>query len=410
MDKRNNIDYTPQASGNRRPNPAAGRRGANRLTAEQRKKRNKRRVIMLIVELVLLLILVGIVWFNSDHNPLNHIERTDPLAPKTELVNNDIDEDTAQVLEGYTDIAIFGVDNRSNGDTDSGNSDVIMVASINKDTKKIKLISVYRDTFLDTDVGYSTGINFHKVNRAYAYGGHEQAVKVLNANLDLDIEHFVTVDFRAVTDLVDAVGGVDIDIDSAELKWMTEYITGTAAVTGKTSALVYDTGLQHLNGTQATAYCRIRYTAGNDYKRTERQREVLDQVFKKIKKMDNPTETINTIVDKVFPEISTDMNNMEIISLAFDAMNCELDGTAGFPFNKYATDFGGSKGDVVCAADWKINVEALHKFLYNNDNYTPSDTVLTYNRLLTENYGCTVEKGDEATKFLEQGIQLDEFN
>ena len=375
-----------------------------KMAQAQQKKRFIIKIIILVAELFAIVGLL--IWFLNIK--LNKIDRQELVSEKSELINKDLKEETAHVLEGYMDFAIFGVDNRSNGDTDSGNSDVIMICSIDNATKKIKLVSVYRDTFCDTDVGYDTGINFHKINQAYAVGGYKQAIKVLNANLDLDIEHFVTVDFNAVTDLVNLVGGVDIELTDVEVKRINHNIKTTGKITGKKASLIQSAGVNHLDGTQATAYCRIRYTAGNDYRRTQRQRKVLTEVFKKVKTAD--LETINKIVDTIFPEISTDMSNMEILMLAADINNFEIDGTAGYPFNKYATDFGGSKGDVVCAADWKTNVRALHEFLYDNKEYTPSDTVETYNRLLTENYGITIDKGDEATKFINEGVQIDDFN
>lgn len=395
---------------NNRPSGSRTTNTSRALSAVQKKQaiaqQKKRFLIKVIILVAELLAIVGLlIWFLNIK--LNKIDHQDLGATKSELVNKDLKEETAQVLEGYLDLAIFGVDNRSNGDTESGNSDVIMICSINKDTKKIKLVSVYRDTFCDTDVGYDTGINFHKINRAYAVGGYKQAMKVLNANLDLDIEHFVTVDFNAVTDLVNLVGGIDVELTDVEVKRINHNIKTTGKITGKTSGLIQSAGVNHLDGTQATAYCRIRYTAGNDYRRTQRQRKVLTEVFKKAKKSD--LETINRIVDTIFPEISTDMNNMEILKLAADIANFDIEATAGYPFNKYATDFGGSKGDVVCAADWKSNVRALHDFLYDNKEYTPSDTVETYNRLLTDNYDITIDKGDEATKFINEGITFDDF-
>ena len=341
-----------------------------------KKKRTKRKIILLIIEIIVLLIVLAAlyVW-----QALNKIEKAD--THKTELTPSDlsINEDelengTIEIMKGYEDVALFGVDNYFNGHADSGNSDVIMIASINNDTKEVKLVSVYRDTFLDTDIQKDTSPNFHKANRAFALGGAEQSIRMLNASLDLDIEHFITVDFKVVTDVVNMLGGVEIDVDSAELKYINHHIDTTARATGDTPVYLTTTGMQTLNGTQATAYARIRSTAGSDFARAERQREVINEIVKKAKKTDLPT--INKIIDQVFPEICTNYTNTDIIRLAAAMFDYELSDSTGFPFSKYPARLGGSKGDVVICADLENNVRALHRYLYNDTSYVPSATVV----------------------------------
>ncbi|MCI5827544.1 MAG: LCP family protein, partial [Lachnospiraceae bacterium] len=260
-----------------------------------KKKRKKRKVILLIIEVIVLLIVLAAlyVW-----QALNKIQKDDPGADLSagdlNINEDELGDETIQIMKGYEDVALFGVDNYFNGHADSGNSDVIMIASINNDTKEVKLVSVYRDTFLDTDIQTENSPNFHKANRAFALGGAEQSIRMLNASLDLDIEHFITVDFKVVTDVVNMLGGVDIEVDSAELKYINHHIDTTARATGDTPVYVQSTGLQTLNGTQATAYARIRSTAGSDFARAERQREVINEIVKKAKKTDLPT--INKII------------------------------------------------------------------------------------------------------------------
>jgi len=375
-----------------------------------KKKRKRRKIILLIVEILVLLIVLGMlyVW-----QALNKIEK-EPSNIKgevtTDVSNNEeeLNQDTVEIMQGYEDVALFGVDNYFNGHADSGNSDVIIIASINNDTKQVKLVSVYRDTFLDTDIGRDTSPNFHKSNRAFALGGATQSCNMLNASLDLDIEHYITVDFKVVTDVVNMLGGVDIDVDSAELEYINHHIDTTAKATGDTPVHLTSTGMQTLNGTQATAYARIRSTAGSDFKRAERQREVINEIVKKAKKSD--LGTINEIINQVFPEISTNYTNMDILRLASSMFSYELVDSTGFPFSKYPARLGGSKGDVVICADLENNVRALHRYLYDDTTYVPSATVINYSDLLKNNYGITVENGDDPEAVQGGTITSDNFD
>ena len=376
-----------------------------------KKKRKKRKIILLVVEVLVLLIVLGMlyVW-----QALNKIEK-DPPANTNDNTQEDmttnedqLEDETIEIMKGYEDVALFGVDNYFNGHADSGNSDVIMIASINNDTKEVKLVSIYRDTFLDTDISRDTSPNFHKANRAFAIGGATQACNMLNASLDLDIEHYITVDFKVVTDVVNMLGGVDIDVDAAELKYINHHIDTTAKATGDTPVHLTTTGMQTLNGTQATAYARIRSTAGSDFARAERQREVINEVVKKAKKSD--LATINKIINQVFPEISTNYTNMDIIRLASSMFSYELADSTGFPFSKYPARLGGSKGDVVICADLENNVRALHRYLYNDTEYVPSGTVINYSNLITTNYGITLDHGDNPEAVQGGTIASDNFD
>lgn len=375
-----------------------------------KKKRRKRKIILLIIEIIVLLIVLAAlyVW-----QALNKIEKADThkseLTPSDLSINEDeLESGTIEIMKGYEDVALFGVDNYFNGHADSGNSDVIMIASINNDTKEVKLVSVYRDTFLDTDIQKDTSPNFHKANRAFALGGAEQSIRMLNASLDLDIEHFITVDFKVVTDVVNMLGGVEIDVDSAELKYINHHIDTTARATGDTPVYLTTTGMQTLNGTQATAYARIRSTAGSDFARAERQREVINEIVKKAKKTDLPT--INKIINQVFPEICTNYTNADIIRLAASMFSYELADSTGFPFSKYPARLGGSKGDVVIPADLENNVRALHRYLYNDTAYVPSTTVIHYSDLIRNGYGITVDHGDNPEAVQGGTIEGDSFD
>ncbi len=374
-----------------------------------KKRRRKRKIILLVIEVFVLLIVLGALYIWQALNKIEKAPDTSKLEPGDLSINEDeIPEETMEILKGYEDVAIFGVDNYFNGHADSGNSDVIMIASINNDTKEVRLVSVYRDTFLDTDIMRETSPNFHKSNRAFALGGAEQSIRMLNASLDLDIEDFVTVDFKAVTDVVNMLGGVEIDVDSAELKYINHHIDTTARATGDQAVHLTTTGLQTLNGTQATAYARIRSTAGSDFARAERQREVINEIVKKAKKAD--IITINNIINTVFPEIHTSYTNADLIRLAASMFSYELAESTGFPFSKYPMSLGGSKGDVVICADLENNVRALHRYLYDDTAYVPSATVINYSNLIKNNYGVSIEMGDHPEAVQGGIIESDDFD
>ncbi|MBO5246681.1 MAG: LCP family protein, partial [Eubacterium sp.] len=178
-----------------------------------KQRRRKRKLILLVVEIFLLLIVLGMLYVWQALNKIQKQPTTsssDWTPSELNINEEELDEETVEIIKGYEDVALFGVDNYFNGHADSGNSDVIMIASINNDTKEVKLVSVYRDTFLDTEVQKDGSPSFHKANRAFALGGAEQAMRMLNASLDLDIENFITVDFKVVTDVVNMLGGVEV--------------------------------------------------------------------------------------------------------------------------------------------------------------------------------------------------------
>lgn len=245
-----------------------------------------------------------------------------------------------------------------------------MIASLNRETLEVKISSVYRDTLLQQSDG-----TLNKANSAYAYGGPEAAIAMLNENLDMDIEHYVTVNFNALIDVIDAVGGVEIDVQPEEVDYINGYATEIIKVTGKGSGGVNEPGLQTLNGVLATAYSRIRYTAGDDFKRAERQREVLTKVIEKLQGAS--LSQINKIIDKVFPEVSTNFTLTEILDYALDAFDYKLGETTGFPFDK-STDTLNNIGSVVIPVTLESNVQQLHEFFFGTeDGYTPSSTVST---------------------------------
>ena len=328
------------------------------------RKKQKAKIFLVIVELLILIILAVILYGVSK---LNRIDRPESNLMNQVEVNDDIKQEVLEVTEGFRTIALFGLDNRSNGNLSSGNSDVIIIATINNETQEVKMCSVYRDTYLDTGGG-----KFRKCNAAFAKGGPQAAISMLNKNLDLNISDYVTVDFNAVVECVDLLGGIELTITDEEAHYMIGYVKELNELTGNKSEVPNAGGTYVLDGVQATAYARIRYTAGNDYKRAERQRTVIAKMVEKVQQSD--LKTLNSMIDVMFDDIETSFSNKDLLALAAKIFDYELSGSVGFPFVKKEVELG-SKGQIVAPDTLEENVKELHKFLYNNEEYVPSSTV-----------------------------------
>lgn len=360
------------------------------MSSNKKKKRKKHKIIIFVVELILLLILLAVLFLWSKYQRLDRVENIET----EDVVNEDLGQTTQEVLKGYTNIAVFGLDNEKSGVFTSGNSDMIMIVSINNDTKQVKVASVYRDTYLN--VGTNDDRYFWKANYAYNHGGPEQAVRMLNQNLDLDIADYVAVDFYAVCKVIDLLGGLEINVE--EGKMMEEiniYIAETAAYTGLEPHMIDHPGMQVLDGVQATAYCRIRHDA-NDFRRAQRQREVLSKMIEKTKSSN--LLTINKIINAVLDDISTDLTEMQMLSMASQMLNYELADTTGFPFELYV--FDSSRKYIVAPCDLEKNVRELHAYLFGDYDYEPSPTVLDLSRAIAEDTGKGV--GDEQVTGVEE--------
>lgn len=318
-----------------------------------------------MLALTTVLALIAFIGYKKVDQTLGLMQRTDKEEIK-EMTNPNISNDVVSTLKENWTVALFGLDTRDTDGLSGANSDVIILASINNKTGDINLISVYRDTCL------KTGDNrYRKVNEAYAIGGPKKAVEVLNENLDLQIDDYVAVNWKAVATAINILGGVDIEITKDELKYINGYITETVNSTGIGSYQIHETGLQHLDGIQAVAYSRIRYTAGNDYRRTERQRTVLAAVLEKAKHSD--WSTLNNVIVTVFPMTSSSIDTNDVIAVAMNVANYKLIKTGGFPFDVIEKSV--DKQDYVFPDTLETNVSKLHGFLYGTDAYTPSDKI-----------------------------------
>ena len=255
---------------------------------------------------IILFIILGVaagayIYANSLLNKMEKVE----INKEDVGITEEVEEKLTQYDDTITNIALFGIDAE---DGEAGRSDSIMIATIDTHNKKLKLTSIMRDSYVNID-----GHGLDKINHAYAFGKAQLAIKTLNENFDLNIEDFVAVNFSSLPKIIDKIGGIELDIDSEELKYINGYIKNINTVNSTSSPEIVSVGTQHVDGTQAMAYCRIRYTSGGDYKRTERHREVLSKIFEKILSM-SPT-TYPSLLNDLLPMVSTNLDGSEIMEL-----------------------------------------------------------------------------------------------
>ena len=295
--------------------------------------------------------------------------------------------DVSSPYSGIQMIALVGVDTREAND--AMNSDTMIIACINHDEKTIKLASIYRDTYLN--VGENQyGITYDKANAAYNYGGPEEMLTMMNLNLDLNITQFATVDFGCLTKTIDLLGGLDIDLTREEIIHLNNYNVETSEAAGveyEEVELPPETELDgaktmtfHLNGSQSVSYARIRYTTGNDFRRAARQRLVIEKIMEKAKTAG--LGTINSVLDTVLPNVTTNLTSSEIIDMAQYVLNYSITDQTGFPFDHVeGVEVDGL--DCVLPVTLKTNVIQLHLFFQPGVNYTPSATVEEYSEYIT---------------------------
>lgn len=324
--------------------------------AKKRRARRRKRAIFLIVEILILLALLAVGYVMIKYGKIQ----------VNIFGDGDIKINEGVKQEGYTTIALFGGDSRE-GQLEAGtHADTMIIVSIDNETKEIKMVSVYRDLMTQQEDG-----EIKKANNAYFRGGPQEAINMLNRNLDLDIEQYVTVDFKALADVIDLLGGIEVDVTDDEAAEINNYIDETAMVADK-EAVYVSGGTQTLDGVQAVTYARIRHNVGGDYARTERQRLVIQKVIEKVKQTD--LATINDIIDEVFPQVSTSFTLTELIKLAAGVTKYNMGESSGFPFERTDGSVEGI-GSVVIPLGFVENVEELHAFLYPKDEYTVSQTV-----------------------------------
>ena len=318
-------------------------------------KGKKITIWILGVILVVILGAVGGVYFYGNYL-FNKLEKVE-IDKDDIVITEEVEEKLSQYSDSIINIALFGVDAV---DGEAGRSDSIMIATIDTVHKKLKLTSIMRDSYVAID-----GHGNDKINHAYAFGGPQLAIKTLNENFDLNIEDFASVNFETLPKIIDKIGGIELDIDADELEYVNGYIAHLNNINGTSEPAIESTGLQHVSGTQALAYCRIRYTSGGDYKRTERHREVLTEIFKKIETM--PVTSYPSLLLDILPMVNTSLTYNEILDLGTEVLklgdsSMELE---RFPLDEYC-EGKMIDGIYYLSFDKETTVEQLHNYIFED--------------------------------------------
>lgn len=344
-----------------RPKKKNTARTKNSAKARKKKKKKRRMKLILLFECILIVVLGFVAFAFFQISKIPTYEMDDSKIQENAFSDKNIDN--------YTNILLFGVDSRANELTKETRTDSIMLLSLNKKTKDVTLTSLFRDTYV-----YIDGHGYSKLNHAYAYGGPELAISTVNKNFDLNIHDFVTVNFSAVSNMVDALGGVEIEITEAELDYVNAYGKDVAKINGHKYKKIPGTGLQTLNGDQATGYCRVRYTKGGDFTRAERQRTVLQAIVKKAKSSN--VIKLYSMLNEMLPQIYTSLSSADILGYSTGIFSYDIQQAKGFPYKNATPTINGAS--VVVATSLSSNVSELHKELFGTKNYEPSETVQKY--------------------------------
>lgn len=361
-------------------------------------KKMRRRKIIFGIEITVLLILSGILfvyaWINRSMDKMNQ----DTLDSSQIQINSEVKANTdLSQMSGTQVIALVGVDARGVKGSElaeSMNSDTIILCCIDHDKQEIRMVSIMRDTWMNMAKYTDEYYEFDKANSAYNRGGPESMLSMLNTNLDLALTDYVTVNFKALADAIDVLGGLDIEMTNAECVHANNYNREVSEAQGvEYEAIPYDEDLgddysevRHVSGALATSYARIRYGGGDDAKRTSRQRIVINLMVQKLKQ--NPTK-IPEILDKVMGNVSTSLTKNEILELGMHAVTYTMGTSYAYPFQLcYGENVVNALDeDVVIPVTLEFNVRELHEYLYPGLSYEPSAAVTEYSDYIARKSG-----------------------
>ena len=326
------------------------------------------RILFKIVSVVLMVGLFGgMVAYSYVDTKLGKITRPEEKIDEAELSCVDVD--------GYINILLIGVDSRDLKNLEGWRADALIVASIKEETGEVFLTSLYRDTFLRMgDQGF-----YDKITHAFAYGGIETTIKSVNQALDLNIKDYILFNFKAVADVVDAIGGVDVYVEEYEIEQLNKYTIETADNIGKKDYnLCYGEGDYTLDGAQAVSYGRIRKGVGDDFKRTERMRKIIGLILEKVKTMN--VSDVNKLIDTTMPQIGTSLSNRDIMLMGMNVAKYSIAGSKGFPYN-ISTGYLNNLS-YVFPTDLYGDVVTLHQTVFGQTDYVPSDTVIEISNMV----------------------------
>lgn len=348
-----NASYKPVSSKKKR------RHSEEELPERPRKKKKKREclgsILLPIILFILILLCLALIFLRST---FNKIEKSD--LDLSQISINDQDKN----ISDYQNIVLFGVDNQDNKIQDTGSrTDCIIIASINKSSKKVKLMSIYRDTYVSINGQYD------KINAAYSYGGPELAISTINRNLDLNITDFATVNFKALADAVDILGGIQLTIKSEkELENLNDYIGNMNKINGGDSPKFEETGTFTFDGNQAVAYSRIRYMEGGDHERANHQRLVVEGIVQQVKKQ--PWK-LKALVDQVVPQCKTSLSTGDMTKLSLGLLRYKIEDSQAYPFKSVDERYGGIYYGFPLTA--QSNAIEAHEYLFGTKDYEPTD-------------------------------------
>ena len=334
---------------------------------ESTNKRKPSRLKRIIVIVLSIFFFTASGLFIYAYSLLSGIKHTDISVSPLSSVESEIDDQIiisdkkvfkkpVEVSDEIVNIAVFGLDRRHD---EFCRTDTIMILSINKDNKKIKLTSLMRDMYVKIPGKWSD-----RINAAYAYGGPGLAVNAINTNFDMNIKYYASVDFKGIQKLIDKLGGTDINVKNGEIEYLNSYISELNFLDkDNPSKFISVPGMQHLNGKQTLGYMRIRYYGNADYERTQRQRTVISQLFDKVKSAG--VLKFPGLVSMLLPYIETNMSKTDILNLGISVLDSKdsieqyrlpVDGT----FKSQSI-----RGMSVLVPDLPANSSMLHEFIYN---------------------------------------------
>ena len=322
-------------------------------TSSMRRKQFKRvfSLLLLLILLAAMFVVVFLMW---------RIEQ----IPREPIDINALEQ--VSVVGNFTNIAVFGLDTRP-GDELGSRTDTIMIVSINNRSGQMGLVSVYRDTVMLMSGGF-----YDKANHAWAFGGPQEAVAMLNRNLDLDIDYYLAVNFASVATIIDIIGGVQVELTDEEIHWTNIIAHDTATNIDRviTPAIEGGAGVHTLDGIYAVSFTRIRHTEGDDFRRAERQRDVFNQIFNGVRRA-TPMQLLR-IQDEVIPDILTNMSTEQVLLQGLNLIRMSLGEMTGYPFDVITGSLPGSSASYVIPINTVENVRQLHQVLFGNHHFVPS--------------------------------------
>lgn len=331
----------------------------DKLNNEKKNRKTLKVVLLTLVVVILCGVGFGAFYMSKLFNKVNtEVISQEPaeigIAPELEQKL----EETGKAKE-IINIALFGLDQRSV--KERGRSDSIMILTIDEQHKKIKLSSIMRDSYVD--INGRKGKD--KINHAYAFGGPQLAVRTLNENYGINIKSYVTVNFFGLAKIIDALGGVTLDVKESELSVTNGYISSIARLENVTPTVLERPGKQLLNGIQAVGYSRNRYTGNGDYERTDRQRRVLSAIMEKVQAL-GPAKYAS-VVSELLPHVLTNMSSKDIMKIGTNVFSYGINTIeqVRFPLDGYCQ---GKKinGIYYLTFDEEATKEQMYKYIFED--------------------------------------------